>query len=277
MDEDTKSFVRGQIDVIDRMLFNAYGTVYKIAAKYIMYKEIGHQWSEMEELLCVKNLLSNLWSVLDYCCILLYAKKNNIVPNAAQSRKISVPCHFGGKPKVALVPDIENAFKDVQYKNNMDESIEKVKTFYWLHFLRNIFSHKTILMATATGRQTPQMLANIQQTPEIAIDIRVPEFPWNDDSCNQDENYHPKPLLDLLFNSCELVENKRDEVFTLLKLENSEDKKFSDRFEFHFSPTYLRVTFGDTIKEQRLKDLHFTCYGLEKEFQDEMFKTFDSK
>ena len=42
MDEDTKSFIRGQIDVIDRMLFNAYGTVYKIAAKYIMYEEIGH-------------------------------------------------------------------------------------------------------------------------------------------------------------------------------------------------------------------------------------------
>ena len=227
----------------------------------------------MEELLCVKNLLSNLWSVLDYCCILLYAKKNGI-PNAAKSRKISVPCHFGGKPKKTLVPDIDSAFQDVQYTG---ESNEKIKTFYWLHFLRNIFSHKTILMATTTGQQTPQMLAKIQQNPEIAIDIRVPEFPWNDDSCNQDENYHPKPLLDLLFNSCELVENKRDEVFTLLKLENSEDKKFSDRFEFHFSPTYLTVTFGDTTKAQRLKDLHFTCYGLEMEFQDGIFKTFTSK
>ena len=132
-------------------------------------------------------------------------------------------------------------------------------------------------MATATGQQTPQMLAKIQQTPEIAIDIRVPEFSWNDDSCNQDENYHSKPLLDLLHKSCELVESKRNEAISLLKLEDAEDKKFSDRFQFRFSPTQLAVVFGHTTKAQRLKDLHFTCYGLEKEFQEELFKTFKGK
>ena len=111
-------FEKQQIEAIDRMLFNAFGTAYKIAAKYLIYKDIGHQWSASEELLMAKNLVTNLWSVMDYCCILIYTRSVRRRPDPATARQISTPCYFPSmRRQGAIIHQIDDMFQDLQYTN----------------------------------------------------------------------------------------------------------------------------------------------------------------
>lgn len=280
-------FVRHQTEVIDRMLLNAYGTTYKIAAKYLIYQEISHEWSATEELLLAKNLVTNLWSVLDYACYLLYVTKNG-KPSSKIARKIAAPCYFPKKkvPKEdkaqkvaahageaqtgrktqkattneeATLLEIEALFQDLQYSEEKQAS-DDVFTYYRLHFLRNTFTHRTIIVTGNSEEQIPAMLQGITRTvPEVAVSIQLPKSPWESDL----EHFETVSLLDFLFKSCELVKKQRNKI-----LQNT------FQFGIRLESEQLVVQFPDTSMVQNHKDLHLKCYGLEQEYEEAIQKTF---
>ena len=128
--DEYKKFVSEQIDAIDRMLFNAYGTTYKIAAKYLVQKNCMICLDEMEELLLVKTLVTNLWSILDYCCILYSTKNTETRPNPVDARNICVPISFEGRRKKNGPGVCDELFEDLQYRVKSN----KMETFYQLPF-----------------------------------------------------------------------------------------------------------------------------------------------
>ena len=93
---EVKEYIAKQIDAIDNLLINAYGTVLKSKVKREMYVMKSYDLLEMEEMLLAKNLYSNLWSVLDYCCTIIYCWYNNRIPNPEEGRelKLQFPCYF---------------------------------------------------------------------------------------------------------------------------------------------------------------------------------------
>lgn len=261
--------VESSIEAVDRMLLNAYGSVYKIAAKCIVYKEINHWWSETEELLTAKNILANLWSCLEYCCNILYTKKKGR-PNPQTARKIFIPCNFPGQPtKQPLIADFSIMFSELQFTDE-ERVNEDIRTFYLLHHFRNTLAHRTIAITGNRGSEMPKMLMEkLKEVPEVAVSIYVPNSPWKNESCNKDcfpdgaHDYKCIPLLDLLYDSCRLVQRKRDQI-----LQHADKKNFrSFDFKFSIDDRFLTVSSSGVPRHIRIKRLHLKCYGLEREYE----------
>ena len=107
---------------------------------------------------------------------------------------------------------------------------------------------------------------NLNQVPEVAVDIQVPSTPWD-----QAANITSMPLLNLLLNACKLVKERRDWIIVnQLALA----RPFEDKFRFTFIRDELRVTFEHTTTVIRHKDLHLKCYGLEKEYEDDIARVY---
>ena len=85
------TYVEAEIAVVDYLLLNAYGTVYKMAAKYLNYRDMGYELSLTAEMLLTKNVVTNLWSVLDYCCK-IFRYQYAGPPTPEEARMIKFPC-----------------------------------------------------------------------------------------------------------------------------------------------------------------------------------------
>lgn len=307
-DLKTEDFIKKQVETIDRLLLNAYGTVYKLIAKNVAYKNRGCVVREMEEMLIAKNLTSDLWSVLDYCCLTLSCHFNKEEPKSSiLSKRIKFPCNFrtdisrekdceewekkhlqelilNGKP---LSDDDYEAFKralsHVQHhcphQTKKVEVAEKVMTFYRLHFLRNIIAHSNIQItgekqatkfkALDPNKNSSSRSRRIAST--LAVTITIPETPWSED-------LPPKPtrlpLMDFLFDACELVEDCRDVI-----LEPMGQRKFKDSFGFRLADNMNNrgaelaiVVFlneNNESKEVPLNYNHLECYGIEQDLKEE--------
>lgn len=262
--------VEEQVKAIDNMLLNAYGTSYKFAAKSIVFVKVGHDFSPVEELLTAKNILSNLWSVLDHCSFALYSsfygtpmpkvareikfqfKKNENELNDWAKKKLNL----GGKDYHKFV----DALRDVPLKDPEVDATSK--EFHRLHYLRNLFTHRTvdIIDEDLTHQKVPNMLKKLGVEPEISLMINVPEKPWSDLS-NAEE---PVPLLNVLMRSCKIVEVIRDKLLSQVG-----GKKFKDKFDFVFNEEMLEITAFESdykiVTHYDLVHLHLKCYGLDGE------------
>lgn len=270
---DVDKFVQRQIDTIDRLLLDAYGTVYKLAVKNIVFEQRAVELSESDEMITAKTLICNLWSVLDYCCVILYCENNKVIPTPEDARKqaLKFPCAFSKelemephaweekklKKMIGNGIDYKDIFSPVQ--NYAGNDTDTIKTFYWLHFLRNTLTHNNILI-TNTSRCELKIWEGHTITPKVTITIGVPLEPWSDASCNRPEDYEQLPLIDILFDSCKVVTERRDKILSL-------HSKFEDKFNFKFVTTpSLTVEISQLIPESKTTTLstltHLECYGV---------------
>ena len=181
LSSEVTTFIKAQVDAIDDILLNAYGTVYKFDIKQIISASGEYVLSQTEDVLSAKNLFSNLWSVLDFCCAVIYSHHNNSLPTLDQGFKIKFPCKFPKnnnsmsfedwktweRKKLMEVLDDEDVtdehlqhfdgvFQHVQFKNKRADEItgSKVYYFYLLQYLRNTLTHSSIdidFRRTSTG------------------------------------------------------------------------------------------------------------------------------
>lgn len=271
MEEEFKKFVSQQIEAIDRMLFNCYGTTYKIAAKYLVQKTCMIWLNEIDELMLVKLLVTNLWSILDYCCILYFAKHINRRPNPVEARNISVPITFQKKKqkrKEAGLCDI--LFKDLQY--TVQNS--KTETFYRLHFLRNALTHRTVVITDRDREDSfPDILQGLTLEAEYKMRVLVPKQPWSDESCENRSNYASLPLLNVLMAACELVKERRD----MILMQEFGVGPFAEEFKFNLNQKDLQVTLSRQPEPaaKRCTHLHFHCYGLEAEYNKQIQEIYN--
>jgi hypothetical protein len=132
-----------QVELIDAMLFDAYVTVYKFA-KNIVYERVCHEFNVTEESLLVKNVLTNLWSVLDYCCFTLYCSVCDTPPTPKIGRQLGFPYDKPTKWAKKLKLEEKNfsrfvkVFDKLQLQNTNPDAID----FHRLHYLRNAFTHR---------------------------------------------------------------------------------------------------------------------------------------
>ena len=162
---EIEDFINAQVESIDKFLLNAYGTVYKLIQKIVVYKRRERNINERGEELIAKTLTSDLWSVLDYCCMVLYCHVNHEKPSPQFARdNIKFPCNFDKKidtmeklqawerkclENMVFIgkKNYRGVFDHVQYipklpkeetkRLQAEQKIpEKVKTFYRLHFLK---------------------------------------------------------------------------------------------------------------------------------------------
>ncbi len=214
------SVVEAQVAAIDNILLNAYGTVYKMAVKNFRLPENSYQLSKTEEMLSAKNVVSNLWSVLDYCCMTLHYKYHDI-PTPTKARRIKFPCDHEGLSyssnpaevkkwgkKIEQIVEQESAavtldyeqfkslFSEVQFKKEGPVT-EDITAFYQLHFLRNMLTHQSIVITPngIDGHNKPQIYQHheLDIGAQAAITIGVPEEPWkNDDSKKREKSHTPR-------------------------------------------------------------------------------------
>ena len=288
----SEEFISTKVAVVDDLLLNAYGTVYKMAVKYSTIRKANYQLSPTEEMLSAKNIVSNLWSVLDYCCMILWYKypddDDDSTPSLAKF--IKFPCDMRKELldttpedkvawekerlesiafKLTTVADYEKfkgAFTDIQYtnKNNVPD---KVMTFYRLHYLRNVLTHRHINITGTYEPWIPKIYdcRSIYRYGQAAITISVPTEPWVE-TC---EEKTPVPLVDFLIEACDVVKERRDKLFGTWG-----EVEFDENFEFNFTEKLLG------IKLKHMKDfcnichhtLHLECYGLEAEFKKQLHK-----
>jgi len=148
-------FLQDQIIAIDSTLLNAYGTVYKLAAKNLVYELSEYEMSSREELFMAKNTLFNLSSILDYCCTALHYCYHNRTPTAQEGRRIKFPCDFNELSRDQMDPvkwekmkmsnilgepvsniyhqRLQGVFHSVQFKGG-DTVDESVSAFYTCNF-----------------------------------------------------------------------------------------------------------------------------------------------
>lgn len=281
--------VKDQIVAVDNMLLNAWGTIYKMAVKYLDYNVHSYELSRTEEMMTAKKLVSDLWSVLEYCCIILCYNYDG-VPNPKKARKIHFPCNYTALSSesadleqwekeqledIAQLPTEEyeekfqGAFSDVQFKG---EATSDVNAFYRLHYLRNTLTHQSVnITGSDENGHQPEILRfhNIQRNAQAAITVNLPIEPWKRNSTTMTS----VPLLDVLFQACKVVEDRRDKLLGVII-----DMKFRDKFDFKFSEEVLQVTFKQIDKEHsircnhehliRCNHLDLECYGMEAELKE---------
>ena len=125
--EAVQAFIKAQIQMIDNLLLNAYGTVYKVAAKQLVYRSSAYDLSPIEEILSAKNLFSNLWSILDFCCTILYSHYNNKLPDIDPKTNIKFPVHFATSSFATSSFEWERkAIEKVLNKNVTDDSLKDI-------------------------------------------------------------------------------------------------------------------------------------------------------
>lgn len=281
---NVQGFIDAQVVVVDSMLLNAYGTVHKMAVKYISFQDLSYELSATEEMLSAKNLVSNLWSVLDYCCIILHYKFRG-TPTPSKARGISFPCdckksifresavEWERKKIDGLLSDgayeriggFENVFSSIQLQEGAVPW--ETLTFYQLHFLRNTLTHNTINIHQERSSHRLEIFqhCNIGTTEtHAAMTIRVPREPWNKANLSSET----VPLLDVLFRACKVVEDRRDKLMHTIG-----ERKFSDKYAFNLTNEHLIVTLNAIDPREyrvRYNQLHLECYGIEAELKDEL-------
>ena len=287
---DMDKMIEAQIAVVDNMLLNAWGTVYKMAVKYLDFEVYTYELSRTEELLIAKNLVSNLWSVLEYCCIVLCYKYHGI-PKPADARKIGFPCdryvlncspsqedvmkwelgQLEAKLNMELPLKVyeekfKGAFSDVQFQGGV--ATDDVKHFYRLNFLRNTLTHQRIdINGDNVQGHYPEIFRvhGIGRNARAFVTVKLPIEPWVPNSTNM----KPEPLLDVLYQACKVVESRRNKLLGVL-----EQGVFRDRFDFKFSEEVLKIMFTQMEVNSecpiRCNDLHLECYGLEAELKKQI-------
>ena len=283
--------VQDQISTINDMLLNAYSTVYKLAARIILHDKKQHEISTRQEVLLTKTLLNNLWSVLDCCSRLIFCWYHGKEPTVqeARERSIKFPCEFTQlskhnrdpnqweKKRLSLVllaryndidqdtyKQLEGVFHTVQYKGS--ESPDKnTHNFYQLYYLLSHFTRNLLYIEEAsTEYHNPEMLKDLYISPSTAVMVTVPANP-----CIEDSTLLNVPLLDTLYQSCEIVATIRDNVVqTLFK-----QSKFGESFRFELSWDKFKVQAerdgGRVITELPFELLHLECYGIEAELSQD--------
>ena len=274
-----------QIAAVDHMLLHAYATVYKLAVKYISFPYFGHDMSPTEEMMSAKTITSNLWSVLDYCCIILYHRYHG-TPKPSTARQICFPCDYKNRLPAAdwekkcfivdQLPDdayakFAGAFSSIQYQGEEDVPPE-TRAFYRLHFLRNTLTHRTIKIYGEEEVDIKQLEIfkdnnNITEgESELAIKITVPREPWN----NENGEYDEVPLLDVLYEACKVVEVHRDKL-----LHTVDEQKFNKKYAFEITEEELVITLNNKRHELKHYKLHLECYGILAELQPELQELLD--
>lgn len=266
------------------LLLNAYGTMYKFAVKTVSYQRIGYALSPTEETLSAKNVLSNLWSVLDYCCIMLFCHHRRRLPNTQEARRIKFPCDFTELSRPEVDPErwerqkisqivgldisdedyaqLEGIFLPVQNRVLGFGPVDSLTShFYMLHFLRNTLTHTPIPVDFKQGvTDAPEILQlNNMPTVNLGAQISVPTHPWLDQSRNDRSTYTPCSLLDILYNSCQVVERLRDEILRRLQI-----TPFHIHFPFQLTTERLTLNAESCF----WGNLHLDCYGVEAEFKE---------
>ena len=112
------------------------------------------------------------------------------------------------------------------------------------------------------------MLKDLYISPSTAVMVTVPANP-----CIEDSTLLNVPLLDTLYQSCEIVATIRDNVVqTLFK-----QSKFGECFRFEFSWDKFKVQAerdgGRVITELPFELLHLECYGIEAELSQDKQKS----
>lgn len=257
---------RDQVKAIDSMLLNAYGTCYKFEAKCTLYDEVNYEFPPegelpVKELLLAKNVLMNLWSVLDYCCVALYCEFCDIrAPKVA--RQIKFPYgkdNLNTWAKKNLKLDDKNlskfvkALEAVQLKSPSEQDAETPGTLHLprLHFLRNALTHRKINIIAMGEPNT------------VSPSIAVPKKPWSDESIDDTDSIL---LKDLLLDSCKIVEHTRDELLKAIDVQRFREK-ISIGFTKDLDELEVKFTRSDGIPEETLKlktkHLHLECYGID--------------
>lgn len=283
----------------DSLLMNAYGTVYKFAVKNAWYLKIGYSLSPTEEMLSAKNLVSNLSSVLDYCCVLLYCHHHNTQPTPHHMRRIKFPCDFNELSNEGIeaeewerrklsqilgVRSITNGeyqplrgiFLGVQNRVVGQGPVQKpVADFYLLHYLRNTLVHRSILIDFR--QEDCQYLSNVLQLRtlqgmSVNAFVDVPTHPWLDESRNNSNTHVKASLFDVLYRSCRFVEECRDDMLRRLQTRQIVDAQpFQTHYQLQLTSTELTLNIATNTTARCLWNLlHLDCYGIEAEFKEEL-------
>lgn len=282
-----------EITAVDNMIFNAYGTVYKLAVKYASARHLAYKLSSTEEMLSAKNVVTNLWSVLDYCCIILHSKHNG-VPTPKKASSIKFPCYCKQATQQELAEwernlyvkmlglpicdyiKFKGAFSGIQkFQNEQHASHADTLTFYRLHFLRNTLTHNTTYIYK--GRvdfqtlNTPDFKKITTENDTQVMTIEVPKEPWSEKAWSEKaQEVDNIPLLDVLFQACKVVEDRRDKLLHTL-----DEGKFSRKYAFNVTEKHLTVTFDDEGYKMQHSHLHLECYGMQaeiKKFNEAVFE-----
>ena len=107
----------------------------------------------------------------------------------------------------------------------------------------------------------------------ICSEVKVPAEPWLGSSRADRSTYQPKLFLDVLYNSCKVVEECRDRMLSAIQWQEQQIMKFRERMDFEFTTEQLIVKLknGHNETESALfyhKELHLECYGMEAELKD---------
>ena len=287
---DVRVAIADQMVAIDSLLINAYGTMYKLVVKHTSFDDICYMFSEIEEMLLTKNLQSDLSSVLDYCCTIIYCWYHQREPTPEQGRKLSFPCVFKELLKPHSNPerwereklkymlgvkvdhryeDLKGIFYEVQYKGGA--ATQKIKDFYLLHFLRNKFTHRSLQFCFSQRLQQIQkseVLKQLSMEANVLATIEVPPEPWVSDSLENTKDYVSESLLDIHYRCCKFVEEFRDNLLRRLQLVPLH-VPFSETVQFRLTPQKLTFKPANSKGESRLCNLlHLGCYGLEGDFKE---------
>ena len=277
-----------QMVAIDNLLINAYGTMYKLVVKHTSFDNICYTFSEIEEMLHTKNLQSDLSSVLDYCCTIIYCWYHQREPTPEQGHKLSFPCDFKELLKSDSNPekwereklnymlgvevdhrykDLKGIFYEVQYKGGA--VTQKIKDFYLLHFLRNKFTHRSLQFCFSQRLQRIQkseVLKQLSMEANVLATIEVPPEPWVSDSRENTSDYVSESLLDIHYRCCKFMEEFRDDLLRRLKLAPPR-VPFSKTIQFELTQQQLTFTANSKKESQLCCLLHLGCYGLEGDFK----------
>ena len=318
--ESVEDYIANQIVAIDKLLINAYGTVLKSRVRHKLYKS---ELSKDEEMLLAKNLYSNLWSVLDYCCTIIYCWHHNEIPNPQEGRECKFATTFKFNKnleewekeelnRILLREELKEKrkeYKEGEYKKReqewiYDELIGKYdklkgilyeiqrtahnkprKYFYLLHFLRNQLIHRSIQFQLDFSREK--------------VEIKVPEEPWENASCDDLDGYKAKSLTDIHLRCWKVAKEYRDKLIDKLDLRRphpqDRDQRRQDLQPYHLRPRrqdlqpyhlrqqpqleafeelyQLKIRGKKFIKafakgKYKTADLHLSCYGLEGKFKE---------
>ena len=289
LSSEVLSFISSQVNAIDDILLNGYGTVYKFAIKRVISAQSEYVLSQTEERLSAKNLFSNLWSVLDFCCSILYCCHNNKLPTLEQGMKIKFPCNFNGgvsiegweKRKISgilqkevaveVLSSLQGIFSHVQFRNGGEaDQSHDVYYFYLLQYLRNTLTHNSIDIVFSPNHdklvpEVPDIWRDLGKEVNVSSQILVPTKPWLDSSRNNRSSHQCKPFLDVLYNVCQVVEKCRDQILATTPWQ----KTFREKYTFELTNSQLIITHGND-KPMKLyhQGLHLECYGVEAELKE---------
>lgn len=275
---DIDKRIKAQVATVDNMLLNAWGTIYKMAVKYLAYDKISYELSPTEEMLSAKNIAADLCSILDHCCMILCYNSVRGIPSPKRARQINFPCVYDQSdtsdrwelqqlklidPKVdhaSHVGKYRGIFSKVQFQGTADPD---VVAFYQLHFLRNTLLHQSIVITgNNEGGHTPLILkhSHIDRNTKAAITVNLPTKPWDRDSREK----KPQPLVDVLYSACIIVQDRRDKLLGIIG-----EKKLGEKFGFHFTEKMLEITFKQATRcTINCNQLHLECYGMEAELKE---------